>query len=48
MMDSVVNNVQRHTVGLAENHRDLGLAQIEEEDGEISSSSEEQEDTLED
>ena len=42
MMRSVVNNVERHTVTLAENHRDLGLAEIDEEDEEISSSSSEE------
>ena len=41
MMRSVVNNVERHTVTLAENHRDLGLAEIHEEDEDISSSSSE-------
>ena len=41
MMHSVVNNVERHTVTLEENHRDLGLVQIEEEDEVYSSSSSE-------
>lgn len=47
MMRSVVNNVERHTVTLAENHRDLGLAEIEEEDEVISSSSSEHQDEAE-
>ena len=42
MMKSVVNNVERHTVTLAENHRGLGLDEIEEEEEEFSSSSSEE------
>lgn len=41
MMKSVVNNVERHTVTLAENHRGLGLDEIDEEEEEFSSSSSE-------
>ena len=46
MMQSVVNNVERHTVTLAENHRDLGLDQIDEEDEVFSSSSSEHPDEI--
>ena len=44
MMESVVNNVERHTVTLAENHRSLGLDAIDEEDREFSSSSSDDDD----
>lgn len=46
-MTSVVNNVNRHTVTLAENHRGLGLDLIDEEDEQISESSSDQEDESE-
>ena len=41
MMHSVVTNVQRHSVTLAENKSRLGLDQIDEDDDDLSSISEE-------
>lgn len=41
MMHSVVNNVQRHSMTLAENKSRLGLDQIDEDDDDLSSISEE-------